>query len=179
MILLAMVAATSLFAAPDGQAVSSEPLATPARVDHPPLKPGLWTLAAPDCRFNLRNSLSRWPRCAAPLQIGETALSHPGPDSPGEARRYRYAPGDPGILQVETGLAGARAWSHFGFRPMAVDADGFIIRARIWPAPCPAAGCRVRSLSAVVAAARRAEASAFSGAETDAGRTAVWARRSR
>lgn len=177
--LVAAMAAAALFTATGGQAVSPSPLLPSPGDAAPPPKPGLWTLAHEDCRFNVRADLDRWPDCADPLQVGESALSRPSPDAAGAARRFRYAPGDPGVLQVETGRAGAEAWSYYGFRPLAVDAEGFVIRARIWPAACPGAGCRVRTAAEVLAAVRRAEAVAFSGGEADAGRTAVWVRRSR
>jgi len=154
MVIAAMAAAAALFTATGGQAVSPAPLLGASKVSGPPPKPGLWTLAREDCRFNLRAALTRWPDCADPLQVGETALSRPSPDKAGAARRFRYSPGDPGVLQVETG------------------------RGRIWPAACPRAGCRVRTAEEVLVAVRRAEAAAFEGGEADAGRTAVWARRS-
>ena len=99
------------------------------------------------------------------------------PEAAGAARRYLYAPGDPGVLQVETGRPGTEAWSYYGFRPLAVDAEGWVIRARIWPAACPRPGCRVRTAAEALTAVRRAEAAAF--ADEGAGRTAVWARQAR
>jgi hypothetical protein len=178
MVIAAMAAAAALFTATGGQAVSPAPLLGASKVSGPPPKPGLWTLAREDCRFNLRAALTRWPDCADPLQVGETALSRPSPDKAGAARRFRYSPGDPGVLQVETGRGGPEAWSYYGFRPLAVDDEGWVIRARIWPVACPRAGCRVRTAEEVLVAVRRAEAAAFEGGEADAGRTAVWARRS-
>jgi hypothetical protein len=175
--IVALAAASALFTATGGQAVSPAPLlAVPPGAESPP-KPGLWTLARADCRFNLRARLERWPECADPLQFGEQALSRPAPEAAGAARRYAYAPGDPGVLQVETGRPGAESWSYYGFRPLAVDAEGWVIRARIWPAACPRPGCRVRTAAEALAAVRRAEAAAF--ADEGAGRTAVWARQAR
>jgi hypothetical protein len=175
---LAVVAAASaLFTAPGGQAVSPTPLARAPEMASPDPKPGLWTLAREDCRFNTRSDLDRWPDCADPLQVGERAMSRPLPDAAGAARRFVYAAGDPGILQVETGRPGAEAWSYYGFRPLAVDTEGWVIRARIWPAACPRPGCQVRTAAEALAAVRKAEAAAF--ADQGAGRTAVWARRAR
>lgn len=173
----ALAAASALFTATGGQAVSPAPLlATPPVAEGAP-RPGLWTLAQEDCRFNLRTRLERWPACADPVQFGEQALSRPAPEAAGAARRYRYAPGDPGVLQVETGRPGAEAWSYYGFRPLAVDDEGWVIRARIWPAACPRPGCRVRTAAEALAAVERAEAAAFAG--QGAGRTALWARQAR
>ena len=177
--LAALAAASALFTATGGQAFSPAPLAPAAKADSLVPKPGLWTLAREDCHFNIRSDLARWPDCADPLQVGEKALSRPLPDAAGAARRFVYAPGDPGILQVETGRPGAEAWSYYGFRPLAVDAEGFVIRARIWPAACPRPGCRVKTAAEALAAVRKAEAAAFSGDETESGRTAVWARRAK
>lgn len=177
MSLAAMAAATALFSFPGGQAVSAAPLLPQAPAASPQPRPGLWTLAGPDCRFNLRAELDRWPACADPVQMGETALARPLPGGAGSALRYRYAEGDPGILQVETGRGGAEAWGYYGFRPLAADAEGRVTRARIWPVACPARGCRVRTPAELLAAARASEARAFTGADGDPGRTAVWARR--
>ena len=177
MSLAAMAAATALFSFPGGQAVSSAPLLAPANGSAPRPRPGLWTLARADCRFNLRADLDRWPDCADPVQMGETALARPGPGRAGSALRYRYAEGDPGVLQVETGRGGAEAWGYYGFRPLASDAEGWVIRARIWPVSCPPRGCRLRTAAELAAAARASEAKAFTGDAADAGRTAVWARR--
>lgn len=177
MMIGAMAAAAALFSFPGGQAVSAAPLLPQAPATSPRPRPGLWTLARPDCRFNLRAELDRWPDCADPVQMGETALSRPEPGRAGGAQRYRYAEGDPGLLQVETGRGGAEAWSYYGFRPLAADADGWVIRARIWPVGCPAKGCRLKSAADVIAAARASETRAFYGEDTGAGRTAVWARR--
>lgn len=175
--LVVMAAAAALFSFPGGQAVSSAPLLPAAPVSSPRPRPGLWTLAREDCRFNTRSDLDRWPPCADPVQIGELALSRPEPGKAGSARRYRFADGDPGLLQVETGDAGARAWSYYGFRPLATGPDGLAIRARIWPVPCPAKGCVLRNARDLVAAARGAEERAFAGDAAETGRTAVWARR--
>lgn len=175
--LAVMAAAAALFSFPGGQAVSSAPLLPAAALAAPRPRAGLWTLAREDCRFNLRSDLDRWPSCADPVQIGETALSRPDPGKAGIARRYRFAVGDPGFLQVETGEGGARAWSYYAFRPLATGPDGLAIRARVWPVPCPSKGCTVRNARDLVAAARGAEDRAFAGDSGASGRTAVWARR--
>jgi len=109
--------------------------------------------------------------------MGETALARPTPGRARAALRYRYAEADPGVLQVETGKGGAEAWGYYGFRPLASDAEGWVIRARIWPVACPARGCRLRTAAELTAAARASEAKAFTGGGADSGRTAIWARR--
>jgi len=177
MVLAAMAAAAALFSFPGGQAVSAAPLLPAAPASSPRPRPGLWTLAMAECRFNLRAELDRWPDCADPVQMGQTALSRPSPGQPGSALKYVYAEGDPGLLQVETGRGGAGAWSYYGFRPLASDADGEVIRARIWPVTCPARGCRLKTAKELLAAARASEARAFTEAAEDPGRTAVWVRR--
>ncbi|MFM8375548.1 MAG: hypothetical protein ACKN9P_05740 [Phenylobacterium sp.] len=175
--MVSVMAAAALYSFPGGQAVSAAPLLPPAPAGSPRPRPGLWTLAGPDCRFNLRADLDRWPPCADPVQMGETALARPTPGRAGAALRYRYAEADPGVLQVETGKGGAEAWGYYGFRPLASDAEGWVIRARIWPVACPARGCRLRTAAELTAAARASEAKAFTGGGADPGRTAVWARR--
>jgi hypothetical protein len=175
---MAAMAAAALFSFPGGQAVSSAPLLPAAPASSPRPRAGLWTLARAECRFNLRSELDRWPDCADPVQMGQTALSRPSPGRPGSALKFVYAEGDPGLLQVETGRGGADGWSYYGFRPLASDADGRVIRARIWPVSCPARGCRLRSARELLAAARASEARAFTEAAEAPGRTAVWVRRS-
>ncbi len=175
---MAAMAAAALFSFPGGQAVSTAPLLPAAPASSPQPRPGLWTLAKAECRFNLRSELDRWPACADPVQMGQTALSRPSPGRSGSALKFVYAEGDPGLLQVETGRGGADGWGYYGFRPLASDADGRVIRARIWPVSCPARGCRLRSAQELLAAARASEARAFTEAAEDPGRTAVWVRRS-
>ncbi|MFM8941689.1 MAG: hypothetical protein ACKOEY_17240 [Phenylobacterium sp.] len=177
MTLAAFAAAmAALFSFPGPQAVSAAPLLPSAPAASPRPRSGLWGLAAETCRFNLRSKLDRWPPCADPLQIGETAFARPVAGEAGSARRYRYAEGDPGLLQVQIDGSAGEAWAYFGFRPMATDPDGRVIRARIWPVDCPARGCRLRTAAEALAAARTSEALAFTGEPDASGRLAVWVR---
>jgi hypothetical protein len=142
-----------------GMVSSDRPLFGPLDARGAPvLKPGLWALVQPGCKFNLRSSPKKWPDCAqaAELHDGVAVLIRQDTKSDVEHETtYLLAAGDPAILQVQGPKEEGRPrapYVYFGIRPLASDLDGVIIRARIWPAYC------ARPQQAGVPAAPRAKA---------------------
>lgn len=155
--------------------------------DAPALKPGLWALIEPGCRFNTRTAPEKWPDCATPLALRDGAAMDVKKGQTGR-RNVLIAGGDPAVIQAETDEDGRRAYVYFGLRPLAADGDGTITRARIWPAQCPppppqrrrgpppADSCSMRGQGPVRNAVASSEGAAFAGETGDTGRVAYWIR---
>lgn len=156
--------------------------------DAPALKPGLWALVEPGCRFNIRSAPEKWPDCATAMALRDGAASDVGKGQTGK-RRVLIAGGDPAIVQAETDEDGRKAYVYMGLRPLAADGDGTITRARVWPAQCPPPPisrarraapppdtCAMRGQAAVRQAVEASEGPAFVGGADDTGRTAYWIR---
>lgn len=172
-------------------AASDRPIFSSAdAADAPALKPGLWALVEPGCRFNTRAAPEKWPDCATALTLRDGAASDARKDQSGK-RRVLIAGGDPAIIQSETDEGDGRGFVYLGLRPLAADSDGTITRARIWPADCsppppppprgrrappPSDPCRMRGQGPVRAAVAASEGAAFSGETGAGGRVAYWLR---
>lgn len=170
-------------------ASSDRPVLTTAdTADAPALKPGLWALIEPGCRFSTRAAPEKWPECATPLALRDGAAMDVKKGQSGR-RGVLIAGGDPAIVQTETDEGGRRAYVYFGLRPLAADGDGAITRARVWPAQCPPSPvsrsrrapppsdtCTLRGQGAVRQAVAASEGAAFAGQADDTGRVAYWIR---
>jgi hypothetical protein len=165
-------------------AASDRPVFTPAdAADAPALKPGLWALIEPGCRFNTRIAPEKWPDCAAALALRDGAAIDARKGQTGK-RSVLIAGGDPAIIQTETDEDGRKAFVYLGLRPLAADGDGTITRARVWPAQCPPARrgappgdtCLLRGQGPVRNAVAASEGAAFAGEKDDTGRVAYWIR---
>ena len=156
--------------------------------DAPALKPGLWALIEPGCRFNTRTPPEKWPECATALALRDGAASD-AKKGQGGKRRVLIAGGDPAIIQTETDEEDIKGFVYLGLRPLAADGDGTITRARIWPADCPPSPpprgrrapppsdpCMMRGQGPVRAAVAASEAASFSGEAGAVGRVAYWLR---
>lgn len=169
---------------------SDRPVFTPADAgDAPALKPGLWALIEPGCRFNTRTAPEKWPDCATALALRDGAASDAKKGQTGK-RSVLIVGGDPAIIQTETDEDGRKTFVYLGLRPLAADGDGTITRARIWPADCPpppppprarrapppSDTCLMRGQGPVRAAVAASEGAAFAGEAGDTGRVAYWLR---
>lgn len=164
---------------------SDRPLFTVAdAADAPALKPGLWALVEVGCRFNTKTTPEKWPDCATPLALRDGAAMAVKRGESSRRNAVVIAGGDPAVLQAEDtdegGTAGRR-FAYFGLRPLAVDGDGTVIRARVWPAECAGGkgrsdACPVRSQAAARRAVAQSEAAAYAGTPQAAGRIAYWIR---
>jgi hypothetical protein len=168
---------------------SDRPLFTSADTgDAPALKPGLWALVEPGCRFNIRSAPEKWPECATPLALRDGAALDARKGLTGK-RSVLIAGGDPAIVQTETDEDGHKTYVYLGLRPLAADGDGTITRARVWPADCPRPPvsrarrapippdtCQMRGQGAVRQAVAASEGPAFAGEAGDTGRVAYWIR---
>lgn len=170
-------------------AASDRPIFTAAdAADAPALKPGLWALVEPGCRFNIRAAPEKWPGCATALALRDGAALDVRKGLTGK-RSVLIAGGDPAIVQTETEEDGRKTYVYLGLRPLAADGDGTITRARVWPAECPRPPvsrarrapppvdtCAMRGQGAVRQAVEASEGTAFGGGADDTGRTAYWIR---
>ena len=138
-------------AAPEAAAVdaawSETPLYRAAAAAGTPLRPGLWTRADPACPFMETESTGVWPGCAEFMVVRPHLLiTHVAGYSLQRlmAQSYLLIDGFPRILQLTQGLAETpRLFIYEGLRPLASDAQGLIVRARLWPMTCsgaPASG---------------------------------------
>ncbi len=134
-------------AAAVGAAWSETPLYRAAAATGSSLRLGLWTRADPACPFMEAESTGVWPRCAEFMVVRPHLLiTHVAGYSLQRlmAQSYLLIDGYPRILQVTQGLAESpRLFIYEGLRPLASDAQGLIVRARLWPMTCggaPASG---------------------------------------
>jgi hypothetical protein len=154
--------------------------------DAPALKSGLWALIEPGCRFNVRTAPEKWPECATALVLRDGAAidARTGQTT---RRSILIVGGDPVVIQAGTEEDGRKGFAYLGLRPLAVDADGAVTRARVWPAQCPPAPpgrrgpspgdtCLMAGQGQVRRAVAASEGPAFAGQADDPGRVAYWIR---
>lgn len=127
-----------------GVVTSTRPFLGPADAQGTPgLKPGLWAVVEPGCRFNTAAAAAKWPECASPLDIREGVVTDLKAKGEGGALDHPIvfilAVGDPMIIQAQMpadGPPGPADFVYAGLRALATDDSGVITRARIWPALC-------------------------------------------
>ena len=135
--------------------VSKEPWFSPADAkDAPRLREGTWAvLRTPDCQIDPARPASEWPECASPMLVkGDT---YAGPRGEEEERasdpatwdviRHLLVGGHPMVDQIRMGEKdeqgrppkdGDTGYLYMGVDPTALDDQGRIVGARIWPVVC-------------------------------------------
>jgi hypothetical protein len=138
--------------------VSTTPVFTDAdAAGHPPLRAGVWASPDDGCAFKPDTPFDSWPGCANGALITADAILGPAqtpstPDAsdsgappkaaPPTAVPYILAAGDPRVLQVHfapSPTPGFPTMAYFWFiavHPTALDHDGRITAAQIWPIQC-------------------------------------------
>ena len=100
---------------------------------------------------------------------------------------FTLAPGAPGVIQVSRPISKDYSrWGqgYFGYRPLATDAEGRVVSARVWPAFCtrpspghpPGKDCWTPSADEVRLALKDSEIWAYEDHLSDLGLTAMWVR---
>ncbi|MES2342177.1 MAG: hypothetical protein V4597_10905 [Pseudomonadota bacterium] len=204
MLRIIVVLGLALAVAGCGVVSSERPLFTAAdSVGAPVLRPGLWAVIEPACKFNPRSPAASWPKCVSAAVVGPSTLvdvKRSDDDSASEptVQTYRLVAGDPVVVQIQTPPEPGAFY--YGLRPMASDGQGRITNIRFWSARCEAptpvgdtakrrkllaglypikgqeAGCLARAPAAVRNAVRLSEAWAFDGGTDDAGGVVRWIR---
>jgi len=158
----------------------------------PALKPGLWAVVEPGCKFNTSSSPQKWPACATPVVLGDGS-ARDGRAAADGPMAVTVAGGDPVIVQAQSSEPGAARFAFLGLRPLAMDSAGYVSRARVWPALCDdprgrpgrlptglvptrSGDCMARAPGPVRRAVAQSEAWSFQGDSEDAGRVAYWLR---
>ena len=174
----------------------------------PVMRSGLWALIEPGCRFNVRSPPAKWPDCAHVIDLRDGVATNAKAEDAGRfegSTTFLIAADDPAVVQALGPKDGSSrgAYVYFGLRPMAADADGMILRARVWPAMCapqgaasaargkakgpmllaglvggksPQSNCLARAAAPVRNAVKLSEAGAFQGTPNDTGREIHWIR---
>lgn len=204
MLRIIVVLGLALGAAGCGVVSSERPLFTAAdSVGAPVLRPGLWAVIEPACKFNPRSPAVSWPKCVSAVVVGPSTLvdvkrSDDESASEPTVQTYRLVAGDPVVVQIQTPPEPGAFY--YGLRPMASDGQGRITNVRFWYARCEAptpvgdtakrrklltglypikgqeAGCLARAPAAVRNAVRLSEAWAFDGGTDEAGGIVRWIR---
>ncbi len=144
--------------------VSPTPVFTAAdSVGAPTLRGGLWVSTKPDCAFQETKPLASWPDCADSFMAVAGGLRAAGEKGRGKpASPYVIAAGDPLVLQaqpdvevgggadasasggatasasasVTTTQSGPPPYVFLAVHPLALDAQGRMIRIEEWPVMC-------------------------------------------
>jgi hypothetical protein len=146
---LAAVVAAAITLGGCNLVVSTTPLFTAAdAAGAPPLRPGVWSSADPDCKFDESQPAASWPKCANGSIISATEAR--GVADAAKPSPYILAAGDPRIMQAAAdisagpGSPGTEAsvkqdgplYFYLALVPLATDAQGRIIKAEAWFIQC-------------------------------------------